>query len=191
VTVISTSGALISVVQLPDPRYLSVCSDGIIDVADWLTGVHQSTDGGKKFFRMFTSLDDGFFWQVIRVSSTSQSNIFWVLKVFDDNSMRLMVYTVSTDSDKDIVEGRDIALPPHVYLRNAAMAFDRWRDLVYITDRHNRAVHALSVASERYECQPLSPQHFNDTRTPTCLVVKDDVMYVGQSENMVGVFKLT
>jgi hypothetical protein len=102
--------------------------------------------------------------------------------------MRLVVYTVNKDRCEYDVQGRDIALPPHVDLRNAAMAFDSRRNLVYITDRHNRAVHALSVASEQYVCQLLSPQHFSNTRTPTCLTVNNNMMYVGQSDNIVGVF---
>jgi hypothetical protein len=129
---------------------------------------------------------------VIRVSSTPQSHTFWALKVFVGDNMRLMVYTVNKHRSEDNVEGRNIALPPHVDLRNAAMVLDSKRNLVYITDRYNRAVHALSVvAGERYVCQLLSPQHFGNTRTPECLTMNDNVMYVGQTENVVGVFRLT
>jgi hypothetical protein len=191
VVVMSKSGAITSSVQLSDPRCLSVCSDGTIYVADRRAGVYQSTNDGKKFRHVFRSHDNGDFWQVIRVSSTPQSHTFWALKVFDGDSMRLMVYTVNKHRSEDNVQGRNIALPPHVDLRNAAMVLDSKRNLVYITDRHNRAVHALSVASERYVCQLLSPQHFSNTRTPECLTVNDNVMYVGQTENAVGVFRLT
>jgi hypothetical protein len=191
VATISKSGAIISTVHLPVPLCVSVCSDGTIYVANCHAGVHQSTNGGKNFRRVFRSYVNGFVWQVIRVSSTPQADIFWALKVFDDDSIRLVVCTVNKDRCEDDVQGRDIALPSHIDLCDAAMAFDSRRYLVYITDRHNKAVHALSVASEQYECQLLSPQHFNNARAPTCLVVNDDVMYVGQSENIVGVFKLT
>jgi hypothetical protein len=190
VAVISKSGTLMSAIQLPKPRRLNVCSDGTIYVADRQTGIYQSTNGGKQFRHVFTSQDNGDFWQVIRVSSTPQSHVFWALKLLKNGSMRLVVYTVNTDRCEDNVQGRDIAIPPHVDLHNAAMAFDRRRNLVYITDRRNRAVHALSVASEQYECQLLSPQHFSNNRSPECLTVNNNMMYVGQSNNIVGVFIL-
>jgi hypothetical protein len=191
VVVMSKSGELISAVRVSDGRHLSVCSDGTIYVADRLTGVHQSTNGGKHFSREFTSHDKSSFWRVIRVSSTLQSDIFWALKVLDDDNMRLMVYTVNKHRFVDNAQGRDIALPPHVDLRGGVMAFDSKRNLIYITDRRNRAVHAWSVTSEQYECQLLSPQHFDYIRRPECLTVNNNIMYVGQSDNIVGVFQLT
>jgi hypothetical protein len=71
--------------RLTHPLHVSVCEDGDIYVADWDSGVYQSTDNGATWNHMFAPDAKG--WkcvQVVKIHSPSddrnEENLFWLLE---------------------------------------------------------------------------------------------------------------
>ena len=83
--VMSESGKVINThTQMKSPRYLSVSNDGIIYLADWETGVYQSTDDSVNWSLVFNSTDGRHCREVIKVT-TDHGDDFWTLEKSSNN----------------------------------------------------------------------------------------------------------
>jgi hypothetical protein len=98
------------------PTILSISTDGVIYLADFRTGVYQSTDDGVTWSHVFKVADGWQCVQVIRVSSDSNTQVFWTSEGLraDNTKWRLRVYTVDKRQVGDNVTWRDVTLPSHV-----------------------------------------------------------------------------
>ena len=77
VVVMSESGKVITThKKMTSPQRLSVSNDDIIYLADWETGVFQSTDDGDSWSLVFKLTDEWHCRQVIKVT-TDHSDDFW------------------------------------------------------------------------------------------------------------------
>jgi hypothetical protein len=159
VVTMSQSGDVIQQTNVSQPSYLSVSTDGVIYLISEYTSVYQSTDDGLTWSRMFNVTDGWQCWQVIKVSTDSNTDVLWTLVVRSAEDWRLRVYTVDKRrAVGDNVTWRDVTLPSHVTvdLSYSRLAYDGHTS-IFVTDKSNRAVHVWSVSGQ-YDRQLVSPQ---------------------------------
>ena len=194
VVVMSESGKIITThTQMTSPHYLSVSSDDIIYLADSKTGVYQSTDDGVSWSLVFKSTDGWHCRHVIKVT-TDHSDDFWTRESSDNNNYHLRVYSVDRRRSDGNVTWRDINVPTtdgkHIDLSvYSRLSYDGNMN-IFLTDYDNKAVHVLSVNGQ-YHCQLLSSHHFKNTPWRLAVDKERQLLYLGQWESVVGVFKLT
>ena len=193
VVVMSESGEVITThTQMISPQCLSVSNDDIIYLADWKTGVFQSTDDGVSWSLVFKSTDGWHCEQVIKVT-TDHSDDFWTLEKSDNYSYLLRVYSVDRRRPDGNVTWRDINVPTtdgkHINLSRSFLSYDGNLNF-FLNDFHNKAVHVLSVNGQYY-CQLLSSHHFKNKPCRLAVDTQRQLLYVGQVTGVVGVFKLT
>jgi hypothetical protein len=186
----SQSGKIITQTQMTDPRRLSVSTDNVIYLADWESGVYQSTDDGESWSLVFKSPDGGECLQVIKVI-IDHSDHFWTIE-WKDN-YRLRVYNVNKKGDDINLTWSDVSLSTsldtHILLDyNSYLSYDGDMN-IFLSDWDNNTVHVFTVNGQ-YNCQLLSSTHIN---SPLSLTVdrKRQLLFVGQLGSVVGVFKFT
>ena len=154
--------------------------------------MYQSTDDGVSWSLVFKSTDGWYCWEVIKVT-TDHSDDFWTLEHSDNNNYHLRVYSVDRRRSDGNVTWKDINVPTtdgkHIDLSCSGLSYDGNMN-IFLSDFENKAIHVLSVNGQ-YHCQLLSSHHFKNK--PCRLAVDKDrlLLYVGQVEGIVGVFKLT
>jgi hypothetical protein len=191
VVTMSQSGDVIQQTNVSKPSSLSVSTDGVIYLISDYTSVYYSTNDGLTWSRMFNVTDVWQCWQVIKVSTDSNTDVLWTLVVSAED-WRLRVYTVDKRrAVGDNVTWRDVTLPSHmtVDLDSSKLTYDG-RASVFVTDYSNRAVHVWSVSGQ-YDCQLVSPQQLRSHPWRVVLDTQHHVMYVGHEKGTVGVFELT
>ena len=193
VVVMSESGKVLTThTQMTSPRYLSVSNDDLIYLADWKIGVYQSTDDGVSWSLVFKSTYGRHCLQVNKMT-TDHSDDFWTLEYNDDENYHLRVYSVDRRRSDCYVTWRDINVPTtdgkHIDLFNSRLSYDGNMN-IFLSDYHNKAVHVLSVNGQ-YHCQLLSSHHFKNEPCRLAVDKERQLLYVGQKEGVVGVFKLT
>ena len=195
VVVMSESGKVITThTQMTDPRYLSVSSDDIIYLADYMTGVYQSTDDGVSWSLVFKSTDGWHCDQVIKVT-TDHSDDFWTLEQSNNwMNYHLRVYSVDRRRSDGNVTWRDINVTTtdgkHIDLSGSSRLSYDGNMNIFLSDCFNKAVHVLSVNGQ-YHCQLLSSHHIENNPYRLAVDKERQLLYVGQDEGVVGVFKLT
>ena len=193
VVVMSESGKVITThTQMTKPLYLSVSSDDIIYLADYETGVYQSTDDGVSWSLVFESTDGWHCWQVIKVT-TDHSDDFWTLEQSANLNNHLRVYSVDRRRSDGNVTWRDINVPTtdgkHIDLTSSRLSYDGNMN-IFLSDCFNKAVHVLSLNGQ-YHCQLLSSHHIKNIPWRLAVDKERQLLYVGQRDGEVEVFKLT
>ena len=193
VVVMSESGKVITThTQMTDPRYISVSCDDIIYLADYKTGVYQSTDDGVSWSLVFKSTDGWHCEQVIKVT-TDLSDDFWTLEKSNNNKYHLRVYSVDRRRSDGYVTWRGINVRTtdgkHINLSDSRLSYDGNMN-IFLSDYHNKAVHVLLVNGQ-YHCQLLSSHHIKNEPFRLAVDKERQLLYVGQKFGVVGVFKLT
>ena len=170
---------------------LSVSHDDIIYLADIKTGVHQSTNDGFSWSFVFKSTNGWSCWQVIKVT-TDHKDDFWVLGYRSDDNHQLRVYSVDNRRSDGNVTWKHINVPTtddkYIRLLHSRLSYDGNMN-IFLSDRHNAAVHVLSVNGQ-YHRQLLSSHHFQSEPIRLAIDKQLKLLYVGQWNNEVGVFKL-
>ena len=191
VVVMSESGEVIATHKMTELRCLSVSCDDIIYLADE-TGVYQSTDDCVSWSLVFKSTDGWHCGQVIKVT-TDHSDDFWTLEYSDNNNYHLRVCSVDRRSSDGNVTWRDINVTTthgeHIDLSGSRLSHDGNMN-IFLSDYNNKAVHVLSV-NGHYHCQLLSSHHIKNKPCRLAVDKERQLLYVGQREGVVGVFKLT
>ena len=192
VVVMSKFGKVITThTQMISPQCLSVSNDDIIYLADWETGVYQSTDDGVSWSLVFKSTDGWYCWQVIKVT-TDHSDDFWTLEQSDNYSYHLGVYSVDRRRSDVNVTWRDINVSTtdgkHINLSCSSLSYDGNMN-IFLSDCDDKAVHVLSVNGQ-YHCQLLSSHHIKNNPFRLAVDKERQLLYVGQDEDVVGVLKL-
>ena len=193
VVVMSESGKDITThTQMTGPRYLSVSSDDIIYLADYETGVYQSTDDSVSWSLVFKSTDGWHCRQVIKVT-TDHSDDFWTLERSDNLNYRLRVYSLNRRRSDGNVTWRDINVTTadgkHIRLSYSRLSYDGNMN-IFLSDYLNKAVHVLSVNGQ-YHCQLLSSHHIKNIPYRLAVDKERQLLYVGQDKSVVEAFKLT
>ncbi len=127
--------------------------------------------------------------QVIKVTNDKDSggnnegHKFWVLEIKGDNIHRLRMYCIGESREdgqaRSILGTNNVTLPDSVKLKHCRMAYDHG-DMIYLTDRHGSAVHALSASTGRYLGKVQLT--FDALKSPYSLVTDSTgrTLYVGQ-----------
>ena len=194
VVVISESRKVITThTQMTAPRYLNVSNDNIIYLVDRETGVYQSTDDGVSWSLVYKPTDGGHCWQVIKVTS-DQNDDFWTLEE-SGNNWHLRVYSVDrrrSDSRPNVTR-RDINVPTtdgkRTDLLASSLSYDGNMNII-LSDFYNKAVHVFLVNGQ-YHCQLLSSHHIKKKPFRLALDKERKLLYIGQLNGVVEVFKLT
>jgi hypothetical protein len=190
VVTMSQSGDVIQQTNVSNPRNLSVSIDGVIYLISDCTSVYQSTDDGVTWSHMFTVSDGCECWQVIKVSTDSNTDVVWTL-VWSGEDWRLRVYTVDKRrAAGDNVTWRDVTVPRHVTvnLGYSRLVYDGHTS-IFVTDCSNRAVHVWSVSGQ-YDRQLVSGQQLVSNPCGVAVDTQRHVMYVGREQGIVGVLEL-
>ena len=193
IVIISDSGEVITtpLKKMTKPLYISVSNDNIIYVADWETGVYQSIDDGASWSLVFKSTDGWHCYQVVKVT-IDHSDDFWTLEESDTNE-HLRVYNVDRRRSDGNVTWRDVNVPTtggkHISLSHSCLLYDG-KVNIFLSDYHNKAVHVFTVNGQHH-CQLLSSHHFVNNPRSLALDKERQLLYVGQSGQLAGVFKLT
>ena len=177
--------------QMTEPRHFSVSCDDIIYLADYKTGVYQSTDDGVSWSLVFKLPDGCYCRQVIKVT-TEHSDDFWTLEK-SNKDYHLRVYSMDRRRSDGNVTWRDINVPTtddkHIDLSDSNLSYDGYMN-IFLSDFKNKAVHVFSVNGQ-YHCQLLSSHHFKNKPYRLAVDQQRQLLYVGQLESEIGVFKLT
>ena len=190
VVVISEPGkVIISHTQMKEPQLLSISKDNIIYLADFYTGVYQSTDGCFNWTLVFKPIDGWHCSQVIKVTR-DHSDDFWTLGSNADR-WRLHVYSVDRRRSDGNVTWRDLSYlikGPFLFL-DSSLLYDGNMN-IFLSDYDNRAVHVLLVNGQYY-CQLISSHHIKYAPHRLAVDKERQLLYVGQTTGIVEVFKLT
>ena len=178
--------------RMKSPHRFSVSSDNVIYLADWETGVYQSTDDGISWNEVFKPTDKRHCVEVIKVLS-DHGEVFWCLES-DSETFHLRVYSVDKKQDGTLnlswVDISDFMTDgkPIDFSLNSCLSYDGDTN-VFLSDFDNKAVHVFSMNGQ-YRCQLLSSEHITNWSYKLAVDVQNDVLYVGQSEGMVKGFEL-
>ena len=193
---ISLSGKVnITHTHMVSPRYFSIADD-IIYLADSITGVYQSIDGGLSWSLVFNSTSGWHCWHVIKVAIDNRED-FWTVEENPPEDVRhLRVYSVNRNlvNGKDIVTWRDIdtittdGLRIQLYAHNS-LSYDNNMN-IFLSDWENKTVHVFSTNGQ-YRCQLLPSNNIRNNPYGLTIDRKHQILYVGQLNSIVGVFKLT
>jgi hypothetical protein len=189
VVIMSQSGYVIQETKRLRLRYFVVSTDDVIYVISGAKLVYKSADDGLTWSRMFEVSGGVLCVQVIKVSTDSNTDVFWTVELSAEWCVRMY----KLDQRRAVgynVTWRDITIPSHVTigLRHCRLAYDG-RTSIFVMDFINRAVHVLSV-SGHYERQLISRQQLKSHPLRIAIDTQRHVMYVGQDKGLVGVFEL-
>ena len=190
VVVMTESGKFRTYNQMLDPQCLSVSNDNVIYLADYKTGVHQSTDDGVSWSRVFKPSEGWHCWQVIKVT-TENGDDFWSLEVNNYSNYHLRVYSVDRKHPDCYLTWRDINVITEngveIYLGNSRLSYDGNAN-IFLSENANNAVHMFRINGQ-YQRQLFMSQQI---KKPWSMVMdKEKRLYVGQEENIVEIFFIT
>ena len=190
VVLMSMTGRVITHRRMSDPRRLSMSNDNVIYLADYNVGVYQSTDDGVTWTEVFKSIFGWNCWQAIKVK---QNNIdeFWTPE-YNGKTRRMCVYTVDKRRPGNDTVWREINLPivdgRYIDLSYGSLVFDG-KSTVFLSTANNKSVYLFSVSGD-YLYQLLSQHNFKRAPRKLTLDTQNQLLYVGQRESVIDVFKL-
>ena len=216
VMVFTETGNFISSTQFILVNRLSVSSDNSIYLCDNVTRVYQSTDDGISWSIVFNSTDVDGGWLctgTIKVPNKS-SDDFWTLEFYADREQaaRLQVYSVDKSSFAEEVGGLsagNLMSRKHTSQRlglkhvkhnmtqcniGAALRLGSLSDdgnmNIFLDDYFNKTVHVLTAADGVLHCHFLSTKYVRQGVTSHLVDRERQLLYVGQDDRIVTVFKL-
>ena len=189
VVVITETGIAITQYQMTQPIRLSVSYDDIIYLADFLTGVYQSTDDGVSWSLVFNLTDDAYLLRAVK-AETALCYDFWTI-VWYKGFCYLRVYCKQKGAINANITWKNIQIPlidgKTIDLTNGSLLFDG-NSNIFLSDRCNKIVHLYSLNGQ-YSHQLLSAEHMQSAPT-TLAVDRAGRLYIGQERNSICVFNL-
>ena len=179
------------------PFYLSVSTDDVVYLAEWVIGVYQSEDGGVSWSLVFNS-DVG--WHCVQVFKVTNSrwDDLWTLEIESNfQTYHLRTYNMHhgrLNGANGIVTGRvsTATNDKNIYLPFSTLSYDG-KTNIFLTDYYNCAVHVLSTNS-RYYSELLYLDGYGDEHCNVLRLSFDkdrQLLYVGQIQSALKVFKLS
>ncbi len=169
------------------PNYFTVSADNVIYVAVTRSGVYQSTDDGVTWSLVFKLADDWGCAHAIKVSTDSNTDVFWTAEYSGSDKRRLRMYTVDKRQANANATWSDVS---HVTVDLPTnLAYDGHTN-IFIRNFANKAVHVWSVSGQ-YERQLVSQLTNGPQRVAVDSCQHGHVMYVGRGQGTVSVFELT
>ena len=168
-------------------QFLSVSNDDIIYLTGGNAGVYQSTDDGFSWSLVLKGVDYQHFSQVNKVT-TDHSDDFWTLKY---NS--LYMYSKDRRHSGDMVTSRYVNVfktnDKNMNFSLSSLSYDGNTNF-FLSDLRDKAIHVLSVTGQ-YRCQLMSSHRITSTPLKLAVDRERQLLYVGQKNGVVAVFKLT
>ena len=197
VAMLESGKVIAAYTQTTSPQLLSVSNDNIIYFADsFEKAVYQSTDDGVSWSLVFKSNEGPHFRQVIKVT-TDHSDDFWIMGLSRNSRYcynHLRVYSVDRKRVNDNVTWMNV----YVFTANghcsdwsysSTLLYDGKMN-IFLSDYDNKAVHVWSVNGQ-YHCQLLSSHNIDNIPYRLAVDKERQLLYVGQFNRAVRVFKLT
>ena len=191
ISLISQSGEILALTKMAQPKCLSLSLDNTIYLADYKSGIHQSSDGGVTWNFVFKPIDEWKCYQVIKVAN-DDSDDFWTLE--DKGEVRrIRVYSMDKNHSDDSFKWSDISLPikngKYIALNDCYLAYDGSKN-IFLNDRMHDVIHVLSVNGQ-YHYPLLSREDINNRPLRLTVDNENRRLYIGQYRNLVHVFELT
>ena len=199
--VMSKSGAIIiRHPQLGDPNFISVTSNTIYIANYMKRTVYESKNDGISWQVVFEVNNPC--WQAMKVTIERQIEDYWVMEnrwepSFVNNNYvtnnYIHVYNVKKSSSDGVISDKDIFITATdgtviaVY-ENCLLAYDGYMN-IFFSDKNNKSIHVLSVNGQ-FHSELLSSDLLKNEIIRPAIDRKNQLMYVGLKEEMVGVFKL-
>jgi hypothetical protein len=217
VLLVSLSGDVIAHTPMTAPRALSTWYDDVVYLADLVSGVYRSMDGGRTWSHVFKTEDKWFCIQVIQVSSDMHVDTLWTIEqtVIQQRPRpsqlskwfmrRLRVYTLDKqsliDSRLSLLNATTLSLPSSVSIDTVTiknpegrpmLAYDH-RGNVFLSDTQDEGidVHLLSLNGQYQEKVLKGFDVFAKQIHSLAMDIERSVMYVGLCGGTVGVLTLT
>jgi hypothetical protein len=201
VTTISGEGTDMAKTQLSLPQQFSVSADGAIYLSEVPKGLYRSCDDGMNWTLVFESPDSEYPVQAIKVSSPEQQHtVFWTVPLVVSNGQMTNGTVKHTHYLRvfDKMKVGLITLPPiesyvDPRLSEPRLAFDK-HSTVFLT--RGGLVYTLPTdyhLRDDRQRQPLALIRLSNDSTAWFATVDslNDVLYVGKSCGVVGVYNLT
>jgi hypothetical protein len=177
--------------------HLSVSTDGVIYLIHKRKDVYHSTDDGLTWSHVFNVSDGCDFYQVIKVSTDSNTDVLWTsIGLRLDNRTKyhevLRVYTVDNRRavGDNVISQRDVAIPWQVRMDSSSKLVYDGHTSIFAKTSGNKAVHVWSVRGQ-YDRQLVSLQKLVSFFWCIAVDGQRHVMYVGHDQGRVDVFELT
>ena len=163
ILVLSQSGEVLRQQQLTCPRYITVAANDVLYVADWQTGIFESTDGGYNWNQPFQLPRGANYCQVIKLPA-EYGEVFWVVE-YCNGAWNIREYCInrrirhnhtawcgkiclrieekknSSNTKRKVKKGKDIDL------LHASILYDG--DItVFVANLNNDDIHLFSVNGE-------------------------------------------
>ena len=175
-----------------------VSIDGILYLAESEgTGVYQSTDDGVGWSLVFKATNDWYRYQVIKVI-TDHSNDFWTMEsyctIYSPNcDFHLRAYSVDRKRSDNNVTWRDINVTTtdgeKITLSSvSSLSYDMNMN-IFLSNSLNKTVHVFSIDGQ-YQRELLSSRHIKNYPSRLAVDKKRQLLYVGQGDALIQVFKL-
>ena len=191
--VMSESGyVIISHTQVKFPTYFWISND-IIYLPSLSSGVYQSTNDGVNWSLAFSKAPDQWYCFMVIKVTTDQSDDFWTLeKSSTKETYHLRVYSVHKRPSISKVTWKELSFTTNngfatEFENSAVLSYDGNMN-IFLSIWEQKTVYVLSVNGQ-YQCTLLSSS--NITEHPCRLAVDKDrqLLYVGQTNNLVGVYR--
>lgn len=172
-------------------------------LVDYKTGLYQSFDDGLTWYASRISLDSG--WKTLHIAKVpryigrgdccndTDNKLLWSIeqaKQGQETVHRLSIYALNSSNVADF--RCDVTLPTGVKVNPSAVSLTYAGGCnIWLTDRLSKAVHLLKI-NGTYKQQLLSADNFPDTEPYIAAIdVTNNLLYVGQTKGMIGVFEIT
>jgi hypothetical protein len=211
VLLVSQSGDVIAQTPMTAPRALSTWYDDVVYLADLVSGVYRSTDGGRTWSHLFKMEDKWFCIQVIQVSDDLYSDTLFTLEhavgQFPRSRFsvlakvlfkrRLRKYTINRQSSRPTnFTSSTLILPDHVRLGDdpkfrPTLACDDSGNVFLVDAGAYGVLHLLSYAGQFKMTLFSGLKLFSNAIHNLALDSQYNKMYVGLCQGTVGILTLT
>ena len=174
------------------PQCLSVSDDAtsIIYLAGREIGVYQSTNDGWSWSIAFNSTEGmcSGIWQVIKVN-TDHGGDFWTIGSDNASINHLCVYSAGHAFGSTVMRNINATTSSgkRIVMKNSKLAYDGNMN-IFVSDSQ-KFIHLFAVTGD-YRRQLLSSEHLQEAPFSLALSRDNTLLYVGQSDGFVEVFKL-
>ena len=185
------SGEVISEQKMDRPACISV-SNYIIYLADYETGVYQSTDDGVSWSHIFKPSHEWHCWHVIK-ANLDQNDGFWALEM-NGNNYQFSMYAMDKNEHNSCLTRTDIILPiadnsaEPVKIDFSTRLLNDGFFNVFFNDTKNDAIYLWSVEDDSHRQLLSSHQIYK----PCSMAIDETscLLFIGQANNEVKVFTL-
>ena len=193
VVVVTESGNIvIKHTHFAAPLCLSVSDDDIpiIYLADTEKGVYKSKDNGWNWSLVFNSTEEinAVIWQAIKVN-TNHGSDFWTVGWDDESINRLRIYNVGDVFGKTVIRNINATTKSghRIVVESSKLAHDGNVN-IFVSDT-SKFIHLFAVTGD-YRRQLLWYEHLQSAPFGLAIDKYRQLLYVGQSDGLVEVFKL-